>query len=77
MTTESVLVGFVVVGLHPTPESRIVKRPAGILNAKRNGIGRNVKNGINKTPTILRPIIFKTNLTPPPLLRPPPQRSRR
>ena len=46
MITKSVLAGSVAVGLRPIPGLRIVKRPAGMPNAKGNGIERNVKNGI-------------------------------
>jgi len=71
MITKDGPVGFVGVGLHPTPGLRIVKRPVGMLNAKGSGIERSVQNGIGKTPIILKPIIFKRNLIPPPHLRPP------
>jgi len=45
-------VGFVDVGLHPTPVLRIVKRPVGMINAKGNGIERSVQNGIRKYSTM-------------------------
>jgi hypothetical protein len=67
MIAKDVLAGFVVAGLRPIPGLRIGKRPAGMLNAKGNGIERNVNNGTRKTPIILNPIIFKRNSMPPQL----------
>jgi hypothetical protein len=71
MITKGGPVGFVGVGLHPTPGLRVVKRLVGLPNAKGNGIERSVQNGIRKTLIILKPIIFKRNLMLPPHLRAP------
>jgi len=62
MITKDGPVGFVGVGLHLTPDLRVVKRPVEIWNVKKNGTENNATHGIKIIPIILGPITYKRNL---------------